>query len=107
MQYEGRTFHFGEQEEVLPNRYEIISINTHTGLASAILRRFSFEKLAEGGARGAWTKDTDLHYADEYGEKVFRLPSYSPWDTYAKVFGEPTPEFASRVKGDIVTGGTA
>lgn len=65
----GRRLILGEKyNEVLPNRYQIIQIETTSLHADIMLRRFSFEKVSSrDGVVGDWTNDTDPRYADEVG----------------------------------------
>jgi len=74
MKYAQRVFSFGGEQDILPNRYQAISVNTQTGVTTIQLRRFSFERLSETGPLGAWTADTDLAYANENGHVDLLVP---------------------------------
>lgn len=74
MRHPERTFAFGQNSEVLPNRYQLISVNRQNGSVVNQFRRLSMEKLEQSaGCCGDWTADTDLAYANRYGERALSI----------------------------------
>ena len=57
----------GKYVEVLPNRYQVISIDPQKSIAAVRLRRFSFERRSRTGPLGDWTVDTDPGYVNGRG----------------------------------------
>ncbi len=101
MNYSGRKFFIEKSEEILPNRYQVLTINPNTGLLSIVMRKFSFEIRAKiDGHFGDWTSDSDLPYANDRGRQIIHIWPRGPrkdkrWE---RTFGSFTDGFKSHLQ---------
>ncbi len=71
----GRTFPIQgyKHQEVFPNRYQLLFLDLTSKTVTALLRRFSFERMTNG-TFGNWTYDADPEFVDFYGSHTLPLP---------------------------------
>ncbi len=67
MQHQHRQLHVGQHTEVLPNRYQLVSIDPESQVVAVRLRQFSFERRCKTGDLGDWTADTGPEYGGPDG----------------------------------------
>lgn len=104
MKFKGRKFYIDDkhEEEILPNRYQMLSLNPETGSCRIRFRKYSFEiRDSFSGRYGDWVCDSDVPYAKPLGsgnlvlhlKRVKRRPK-----NWRKTFDDISKDFENAIK---------
>lgn len=107
MKFTGRDFYIDDkhEKEILPNRYQLLSLNPETGSCWIQFRKYSFEiEDSFSGSYGSWVCDSDVPYANPLGSGnlTLHLKQVKNRPTlWKKDFEDISKEFENGIKEEV------